>query len=162
MVWIFIFFFPGTGGSHYNELIRIDAKSRGGWGGRGWWGVFPYIHILWAIRECAAQQGMVFASLSLEHGLQISVSCLGQGILFCHSDSGARSGLAFLLPESRYKRTLLFPLHVFNRLPVSVSTVNRASQFFSLEPGKRKLCLCVGNTGRSYTKSRPAYLFAWS
>ena len=29
---------------------------------------------LWAIQGCAAQQGMVFASLSLEQGLQISVS----------------------------------------------------------------------------------------
>ena len=40
---------------------------RPGGGGGG------YSHI-WAIRVCAAQQGMVFASLTLEQGIKIALS----------------------------------------------------------------------------------------
>ena len=39
---------------------------------------------MWAIRGCAAQQGMVFASLSLGQGLQISVSVWNR-VSFCHA-----------------------------------------------------------------------------
>ena len=42
------------------------VMSRGG-GGEG------YSHI-WAIRVCAAQQGMFFASLTLEQGIKIALS----------------------------------------------------------------------------------------
>ena len=47
------------------------------------WGrvVWGYSHI-WAIRGCAPQQGMVFAYLSLEQGLQISVSVWNR-VYFC-------------------------------------------------------------------------------
>ena len=45
-----------------------------------------YSHI-WAIRVCAAQQGMVFASLTLEQGIKIALFSLEQGIFF-RFDSG--------------------------------------------------------------------------
>ena len=45
-----------------------------------------YSHI-WAIRVCAAQQGMVFASLTLEQGIKITLFSLEQGIFF-RFDSG--------------------------------------------------------------------------
>ena len=43
-------------------ICTVAHKSRGG-----------YSHI-WAIRVCAAQQGMVFASLTLEQGIKIALS----------------------------------------------------------------------------------------
>ena len=52
-----------------------------------------YSH-MWTIRECAAQQGMVFASLSLEQGLQISVSVWNR-VYFLPFHSGTRSGWLF-------------------------------------------------------------------
>ena len=47
------------------KFQRIVKASPGGGGG--------YSHI-WAIRVCAAQQGMVFASLTLEQGIKIALS----------------------------------------------------------------------------------------
>ena len=44
-----------------------NVAPRGGGGGRG------YSHI-WAIRVCAAQQGMFFGSLTLEQGIKIALS----------------------------------------------------------------------------------------
>ena len=70
----------------WSHLIP-SLPPRGG-GGLG------YSHI-WAIWGCAAQQGMVFASLSLEQGLKIRAFLSGTGYTFCHSDPGARSGLLF-------------------------------------------------------------------
>ena len=46
------------------KFQRIVKASPGGEG---------YSHI-WAIRVCAAQQGMVFASLTLEQGIKIALS----------------------------------------------------------------------------------------
>ena len=45
-------------------MIRINCGPGGGGG---------YSHI-WAIRVCAAQQGMFFASLTLEQGIKIALS----------------------------------------------------------------------------------------
>ena len=52
--------------------------STNSWGGRGGGG---YSHI-WTIQGFAAQQGMVFASLSLEQGLQISISVWNRVYVF--------------------------------------------------------------------------------
>ena len=51
---------------------QVNWSRRAGWGGGGG-GEGGNSHI-WAIRECAVQQGVVFASLSLEQGPKISVS----------------------------------------------------------------------------------------
>ena len=68
-----------------------------------------YSHI-WTIRGCAAQQGMVFAFLSLEQGLQISVS-VWNSVYFLPFRLWNTVGMTILLPESRYERALLlFPL----------------------------------------------------
>ena len=62
-------------------------------------------------KGCAAQQGMFFfASLSLEQGLQISIS-LWNRVYFLPFRLWNTVGVTFLLPESCCKRTLLlFPL----------------------------------------------------
>ena len=53
---------------------------------------------------------MGFASLSLEQGLQISVSVWNR-VYFCHSDSGTRSGQLFCCQNrGTNERLLLFPL----------------------------------------------------
>ena len=51
-------------------------------------GALPYMG---AIRGCAAQQGMVFASLSLEQGIQITVSVWDRGIFYVQFGSGTGS-----------------------------------------------------------------------
>ena len=50
-----------------NKLISPQAVTRIPEGGGG------YSH-MWAIRVCAAQQGMLFASLTLEQGIKITLS----------------------------------------------------------------------------------------
>ena len=71
-------FLPGAGGGL--PTIGVCLGQQVGFvpwpGGRG-----VYSHI-WAIRGCAAQQGMVFASLNVEQGLQISVSLWNRVNLF--------------------------------------------------------------------------------
>ena len=49
-------------------ISSLESHSRPGGGGGG-----GYSHI-WAIRVCAAQQGMFFASLTLEQGIKIALS----------------------------------------------------------------------------------------
>ena len=58
------------------------------------------------IRGCAAQQGMVFAFLSLEQGLHISVSVWNR-VYFLPFRLWNTVGVTILLPESRHKQTLL-------------------------------------------------------
>ena len=54
----------------------------------------------------AAQQGMVFASLSLEQSLQINVSVWNLGILFANPTlEHGRVRVPFFLPASHYKQT---------------------------------------------------------
>ena len=59
------------GGWHNIE----DLGSRFGGGGGG------YSHI-WATRVCAAQQGMLFASLALEQGIKVTLSLLKPRVYF--------------------------------------------------------------------------------
>ena len=54
--------FPPTGSSSHSYQVLIIPGGGGG-----------YSHI-WAIRVSAAQQGMVFASLTLEQGIKIALS----------------------------------------------------------------------------------------
>ena len=49
---------------HYGAILNTVSFLPGGGG---------YSHI-WAIRVCAAQQGMFFASLTLEQGIKIALS----------------------------------------------------------------------------------------
>ena len=89
--------------------------------------VFLPVGHIWAIRGCAAQQGMVFASLSLE---QLSV---WNRVYFLPFWLWSMVGVTFLLSESCYKRTLLlFPLGyhcMLTQTCVSNSKVNRISHF---------------------------------
>ena len=45
---------------------------------------------MWATRVCAAQQGMLFASPTLEQGIKITLS-LEEGIFYFRFDSGTGS-----------------------------------------------------------------------
>ena len=49
-----------------------------------------YSHI-WATWVCAAQQGMLFASLTLEQGIKITLCLLEEGIFYFRFDSGTGS-----------------------------------------------------------------------
>ena len=64
------------------------------------------------MRGCATQQGVVFASLTVEQGLQIGSSVQNRVyFLPIPTLEHVRVRVTFLLPESRCKRTLLlFPL----------------------------------------------------
>ena len=76
--------------------VERNARVSKEWRNMAPGGEGGYSHI-WAIQGCAAQQGIVFASLSLKQGLQISIFsfCNSTGYTFCHSDSGAQPGLLF-------------------------------------------------------------------
>ena len=57
--------------ANWCQSVVSRASSSGGGGGGGG----GYSHI-WAIQVCAAQQGMFFASLTLEQGIKIPLFAL--------------------------------------------------------------------------------------
>ena len=104
-----------------------------------------YSHI-WTIQGCAAQQGMVFASPSLEQGLQISVSVWNR-VCFLPCDSGIRRGYSFCYQESRCKwMWLLFLLGsccTFTQTRCFQLEGEPCLTFFSLEQGTYFHLFCL-------------------
>ena len=93
---------PGGRGGGGGSTPIYGLYGDAGGGGR-------YSHI-WPIWGYAAQQGMVFAPMSMEQGLQISVSVWNQ-VYFWPFRFWNTVGVTFLPPESRCKRMLLlFPV----------------------------------------------------
>ena len=97
-----------------------------------------YSHI-WAIRGCAAQQGMVFASLSLEQGLQIRAFLVWNRVYFLPCDSGTQLGLLFCCQNRTANERCCVPARCptacLLKHAVSDLKVNCVSHFFSLEQG---------------------------
>ena len=91
-----------------------------------------------AIRGCATQQGMVFASLSLEQGLQISISVWNR-VSFFSCDSGTWSGYFFSARITLQMNVVAVPapvpLHVYSNMPF---------------PNQRSTASCVLQSGTGY------------
>ena len=141
-------------------IVQLMPRVRGG--------VTP----IWVIWGCATQQGTVFASLSLEQGLQISVSVWNRVYSFPFRLWNT-VGVTLLLPESHCKRTLLLFLlrsccmftqtrcfRLEGQLCLTFFSLEQAYLFsqFSLEQGSKIVCLSGTGSGSQALSVTPPIL----
>ena len=109
---------PGRASVHQNPVSSSPSPHSRTLGGGG--GVLPFM----GIRGCATQQGMVFASLSLEQGLQIRAFLSGTGYTFCHATLEHGRGYFFAARITLQTNVVSFPLgvllHVYSNTPFPI------------------------------------------
>ena len=109
------------------------------WGG-GW--ALPYC--IWPIRGCATQKGMVFASLSLEQGLQICISVWNSVYFFWTLQHGrSYSFAAKIALQMNFAVTVRGPTACLLEPPIQRSTVSNIFIYFHHFVWNRVVKLCL-------------------